>query len=259
MVTGRDGELTLACGTAWDGAMELDRRRVGCRHAAVPSGDREGVSRETMSLSPDQRATLSRYAALVRSSPHNLLSRRALAELEQRHIPESIGLARLIPPGAVRLLDVGSGGGLPGVVIAICRPDLDVVLLEATAKKAAFLTAAAAHLGLDLGVVNQRAEAAVRGPLAGTFDAVTARAVAPLERLIPLTVPFLTPQGLVFAVKGERWRAELETPGAAEALHRHRARVAATPDDDPQPRIDNRDATPRVVMLGRSSSVLPPD
>lgn len=193
---------------------------------------------------PENRAErLWRYIELVRESPHNLLSPRGLEELPTRHVPECLALARRLPAGPARLLDVGSGGGLPGIVVAIARPDLRVALLEATTKKADFLRAAAVELGLDIEVLNARAEDLV-GSLAGRYDLVTARAVAPLPRLLDWTMPFLRPGGRLYAVKGERWPAELEeaTPRLAELG----AEVVAVPrdlagEDDPW--------HPRVVII----------
>lgn len=207
-------------------------------------------------LSTGQRALLERFAGLVAASPHNLVSRRARGELWDRHIPECLALADLLPraqPTGRRtaLLDVGSGGGFPGLVLAIARPELAVTLVEATQKKAAFLTATAHELDLDVRVVNQRAEALVGGELAGSFELVTARALAPLERLIGWTVPFLTPSGLLYALKGERWEQELRA--AAGALRRAGAQVVATPEDVSPGRVGgNGEATPRVVIIGRT-------
>jgi 16S rRNA (guanine527-N7)-methyltransferase len=72
---------------------------------------------------PAQDAVLTRFAELVASSPHNLVSRRAREELRTRHIPECVALATLLPTGTRRLLDVGSGGGFPGLVIASSVPN----------------------------------------------------------------------------------------------------------------------------------------
>lgn len=205
----------------------------------------------TRALTAHQAARLTTFTERVRHSPHNLVSRRARDELEERHVPEAVALARLLPRGADRLLDVGSGGGLPGMVIAIVRPDLDVGLLEATQKKAAFLEETAADLGVDVTVHHGRAEVLGRGKLRGRFDLVTARAVAPLADLVPLTLPFLAPEGALYAVKGERWAEELAAAG--EALRRTGGAVLATPDDLPQPEDAASDPPPpRVVMIGRA-------
>ncbi|MGH3443337.1 MAG: 16S rRNA (guanine(527)-N(7))-methyltransferase RsmG [Nitriliruptorales bacterium] len=154
--------------------------------------------------------TLRRHLAAVRASPHNLVSSRALGELEDRHLGESVALAELLPPGPARLVDVGSGGGFPGFVIAVLRPDLDVTLVEATGKKARFLADTAVDLGVEVDVVHARIEEAARGPLADRFDLATARAVAPLARLVPWVLPSLKPGGRLFAVKGARWVEELD-------------------------------------------------
>jgi 16S rRNA (guanine527-N7)-methyltransferase len=199
---------------------------------------------------PAQDAVLTRFAELVAASPHNLVSKRAREELRTRHIPECVALASLLPTGTRRLLDVGSGGGFPGLVIAVVRPELDVHLLDSTAKKTTFLRDAADELALtNVTVHTGRAEELARGPLGGGFDVVTARAVAALDRLLAWTVPFLTPDGVLYAVKGERWREELER--ATDELRRTGARVLATPDDLPQLGDEGVEARPRVVMIGR--------
>jgi 16S rRNA (guanine527-N7)-methyltransferase len=208
------------------------------------------ASMTMLSQDPPTQAALERFAALVASSPHNLVSRRAREELITRHVPECAALAGLLPAGPARLLDVGSGGGFPGIVIALTRPELEVHLLDSTAKKTAFLTEAVQELGLtNVTVHTGRAEELVRGELRASFDLVTARAVAALDRLLVWTVPFLAPEGVLYAVKGERWREELEE--ATQALRRTGARVLATPDDLPQRDGARSDAWPRVVMIGR--------
>jgi len=170
------------------------------------------------------------YARALRESPHNLLSARGLEELESRHLPESVAFA-LALPAVDRLLDVGSGGGLPGLVIAIVRPELDVHLMEATGKKARFLSEVAVLLGCTAEVHHGRAEELAKPPLVGTFDIVTARAVAPLDRLASLCAPYLRPGGRLHAIKGERWVSELET--ARGALRTAGLEVVSTPADAP--------------------------
>lgn len=207
-----------------------------------------------MDLHPDPavRERLERFAALVRASEHNLVSRRARDELESRHIPECVRLAEVLPKGAQRVLDIGSGGGFPGMVLAIVRPELEVHLLDATAKKTGFLAGAAEQLGVRVTVHTGRAEELVRtDDLAGGFDVVTARAVAPLDRLVTWAVPFLRTGGLLYAVKGQRWAEELEA--AQVAIAKLGASVVATPDDVHNPGDDLADPQPRVVMLARVS------
>ena len=187
---------------------------------------------------------LERYAGALRASPHNLLSPKGLSELESRHFPESLVFAATLTPGT-RLLDVGSGGGLPGLVIAMTQPQIDVHLLEATGKKARFLEDVARELGLAVEVHHGRAEELARPPLADTFDVVTARAVAPLERLAPWCAPFLRPGGRLLAIKGEQWKAELE--GASTAIRAAGLQVVSTPNGQG----DEVTQGPLVVVLER--------
>jgi len=185
------------------------------------------------------------YADLVRQSPHNLLSRAALEELEVRHIPESVAFAATLPD-TPRILDLGSGGGLPGLVIAMMRPESIVELVEATGKKAQFLTETAAALDLSVVVHHARAEDLARGALAGAFKIVTARAVAPLVKLAPLAAPFLGQGGRLYAIKGERWREELDA--ASVVIQRLGLEVVSTPPEE------GGADTPRVVVIGRPAT-----
>jgi 16S rRNA (guanine527-N7)-methyltransferase len=177
------------------------------------------------------------------------VSRSARDELRSRHIPESVALARQLPLSerALRLLDVGSGGGLPGLVIAIVRSDLQVELLEARLKKVTFLRDAISELGLTVDVHHGRAEDLIASELGGAFDLVTARAVAPLDRLLPWTIPFLRPGGLLFAVKGARWAQELDD--AQESL----SRLGATVIETPMEPNDDTMTEPRILVVARSS------
>lgn len=198
---------------------------------------------DELGLSDEERAALEGFVALVRESPHNLMGPRALEELWSRHVPECVHLARLLPDIRT-VLDLGSGGGFPGVVIAIVRPDLEVTLLEATEKKARFLEQVVVELGLEAPVVNARAEE-VQG-LEGRFQAVTARAVADLATLAGWSVPLLAPDGVLYAVKGRTWEQDLED--ARETLDTLGCTVLATPD----PSVTDADTRPRVVMIAQS-------
>jgi 16S rRNA (guanine527-N7)-methyltransferase len=112
------------------------------------------------------------------------------------------------------VVDVGSGGGMPGIPLKIARPDLRVVLVEADRRKAAFLVHAAARLELDVEVVAERAETAGRGPLREAFDLAVCRALAPMPALAELCLPFVRVGGRLLAMKAQ---AE-EAAEAIEAL-----------------------------------------
>lgn len=216
-------------------SMAAARKSAGSR-VPPPAEQASGGSVPTV----EQQEQLEGLVAAIRSSPHNLVSPRAAAELESRHIPESLALARLLPDGP-DLVDIGSGGGLPGLVIAIARPDLAVTLVESTRKKATFLEATAEALGIGVRVVNERAET-----LEGDFALATARAVAPLDRLLPWVLPLLGPGGRLYAVKGPGWRDEVGE--ASGRFDRGEARLVATPDD-PRARDDDVDPPLRVVII----------
>lgn len=187
-------------------------------------------------------------AALLRASPHNLLSPRGLRELEERHFPESLAVAALLPAD-VRLLDVGSGGGLPGLVIALARPDIEVHLLEATRKKVDFLIDAVTQLRLSVTVHHGRAEELDRAPLRGSFDVVTARAVAPMDRLVPWCMPYLRPGGRLIAIKGARWAEEIAA--ASQVIASSGMRIVSVPESVVD-EVGDDGVTPRVVVLERA-------
>ncbi|MFO0723089.1 MAG: 16S rRNA (guanine(527)-N(7))-methyltransferase RsmG [Myxococcota bacterium] len=141
------------------------------------------------------------------------------AQAWEKHIFDALTLLPFLadlPPGS-RIVDVGSGGGVPGIPVAIARPDLEVWLVEATQKKVSFLSMVAEALGLSrVRAEAGRAEQLRGGPLAKSFDAVTARAVGRLAELIPLTAPFAKPGALLLLIKGQR--ADEELAEAARAL-----------------------------------------
>jgi 16S rRNA (guanine527-N7)-methyltransferase len=235
---------------ATGGTAQGDNAAAGAGGVACESAPSSIGPVTQLPVNATQQAALERFAQQVAASPHNLVSRRARGELMTRHVPESVALAALLPSGGARLLDVGSGGGFPGIVIAIVRPELDVHLLDSTAKKTAFLRQIAQELELvNVTVHTGRAEELARGELRHAFDVVTARAVAAMDRLLSWTVPFLAPEGVLYAVKGERWQEELDD--ASAALRHTGARVLATPDDLPQLGDLPPEVGPRVVMIGR--------
>lgn len=208
-----------------------------------------GMEERAVHTDPSMAEALRAFAGAVRDSPHNLVSRRARDELLTRHVPECVALAAALPRGPARVLDLGSGGGFPGMVVAITRPDLEVHLLDATAKKTAFLSEVAASLQVGVEVHTGRAEELARSALASSFDVVTARAVAGLEQLVTWSLPFLRPNGLLYAMKGERWAEEVDA--ATDVVRRTGASIVATPADVP---VDGREGlAPRVVIVARGS------
>jgi 16S rRNA (guanine527-N7)-methyltransferase len=128
-----------------------------------------------------------------------------LPRLWSRHVVNSALVAPLLRPG--RVGDVGSGAGLPGLVLAIARPDVHLVLIEPMERRVDWLTEEADALGLDnVEVVRARAEEAQLGE---PLDQVTARAVSALSKLLPLTAPLLRPGGEFIVMKGARVDEEI--------------------------------------------------
>jgi 16S rRNA (guanine527-N7)-methyltransferase len=161
-----------------------------------------------------------RYAELLAGPgvERGLIGPREVPRIWTRHLLNCVVLADHIPRHA-RVLDVGSGAGLPGIPVALARPDLTVTLLDSMLRRTTFLEEAVSLLGLPATVLRCRAEQA----LVGSADVVVARAVAPLPRLLSLTLPLLAPGGRLLALKGKSAAAEIaearavlkQWPGAA--------------------------------------------
>ncbi len=169
-------------------------------------------------------ATLDKLGAyldklLVANLSFNLTTVTELNEAWMRHLFDSLTLVPALAglaPGS-RVADVGSGGGLPGLPLAIALPQLSFTLLEATGKKAQFLESTANALGLgNVRVVQDRAETFGQGAGRAAFDAVTARAVSRMPVLLELSLPLLRVGGELVAIKGEQ--AEDEVAEAKRAL-----------------------------------------
>jgi len=160
-----------------------------------------GVSHETL-------ARLERYADLLKdwNSRHNLVSERSLDDFWRRHFWDSAQLVHFVPPGTRTLADLGSGAGFPGLVLAeLLRDRVSVTLNEATAKKCVFLVAAAEAMDLKVEVRNQRMEDTPAQP----FDLITARACAPLPKLLSYAHHFLGPNTVCLFLKGQNVGSEL--------------------------------------------------
>ena len=161
---------------------------------------------------------LRQLATLVGTSPHNLVARSERDTVYERHVLEGVALAETLEPSG-RWMDLGTGGGLPGLVLALVFPEVEWTLVDATAKKADAVRQFAAELSLqNVVVVQGRAEtlghdAAFRGQ----FDGVVARALAPMVTLVELARGFLRAGGDLVAVKGPGWPEEMTTANAALA------------------------------------------
>lgn len=164
-------------------------------------------------------ASAGRYADLLAGPgvERGLIGPREVPRLWDRHLLNSAVLAELVPD-RVGVLDAGSGAGLPGIPLALARPDLTVVLVEPLLRRVEFLRMVVEllDLGQRVEVVRSRAEDL---PAAVRADVVTARAVAPLDRLVGWCLPLVRPHGVLLAIKGSR--AQAEVTAAAVALRRH--------------------------------------
>ena len=173
------------------------------------------------SVSRETHARLEQFAALVRkwSPVINLVSKSDLADLETRHIADSLQLSRHIPQDGGLWADIGSGGGFPGLVIAIIAdersPDLEMHLIESDQRKAAFLRTAARELALRVTVHCERVEAL--DPLHA--DVISARALAPLDTLLGYAQRHLSENGTCAFLKGQAHHSEIETARANWHFH----------------------------------------
>ena len=164
------------------------------------------ASRLGLTLPPDRCMALIHYLELLQrwNTTYNLTSVREPQQMLSQHVADCLAvvgpLARQCGADACRLLDVGSGGGLPGAVIAIVCPGVSVTCVDTVGKKAAFVQ----QVAIELQLSNLRsAHARVENLRSGPFDVVTARAFATLSDLVRLTRNQLTPTGVWMAMKGK--------------------------------------------------------
>jgi len=153
---------------------------------------------------------LERFVALLaeENARQNLVSAPSLGEVWRRHIVDSAQLLRFVPRGtATRWLDLGTGAGFPGLVIAILRPDTNVIMVESRARRIEWLTRVCSELGLDQAEV---CGASVERLEARSVDVISARAFAPLERLLDLSARFSTASTTWLLPKGRSAQQELE-------------------------------------------------
>lgn len=210
-----------------------------------------GVSRETI-------ARLETYAALLNQwqKTINLVAPKSLADVWHRHFADSAQIYRLAPTGARTWLDLGSGAGFPGLVVAILaaehgagdtsspdlrsgppgrmgRRDLAVTLLESDSRKAAFLREVARQTGVTVDIVCARIESPATHDKVGRSDVVSARALAPLGRLLEWACPYFTNDSIGLFLKGREVEAEI---AAAEESFAFRFRLEPSLTD-PEGRV----------------------
>ncbi|GAA0563597.1 hypothetical protein GCM10010172_53700 [Paractinoplanes ferrugineus] len=216
---------------------------------ALPPSDFESVARQVFG---DRFPLAADFARLLVTDGvvRGLIGPREAPRIWERHLVNCAVVSEMIPNGA-SITDVGSGAGLPGIVLAVARPDLHITLVEPLARRTAFLTEAVDALGLEstITVVRGRAEEA-----AGNFraDIVTARAVAPLDRLAGWCLPLTEVGGRLLALKGA---------SAVDEVAEHQAVVAALGGGSPQVRLCGTgliDPPTTVVEIVKERDVVPP-
>lgn len=162
--------------------------------------EQQGVSRETFEC-------FERFVELIRKwSPKiNLISRASMDQIWQRHIVDSVQLSKATEGAPTTWGDLGSGGGLPGIVVAMLRPETLITLIESDLRKATFLRTCVQTLDLNARVISARIEDAV--PLAA--DIISARALAPLPKLLDYVDRHIAPDGVAILPKGKNFEQEL--------------------------------------------------
>lgn len=149
-----------------------------------------------------------------------LVGPREMPRLWSRHAVNAAAVLDFLPRSG-QILDIGSGAGLPGIIIAICRPELDVHLAEPMQRRCEWLSDVIDHLALDNVTLHQVRAEELRGK--GQADAITARAVANMSKLIRMTTKLIAPGGSLVALKGRR--APIEVDEAAKELKSHHLRA----------------------------------
>ena len=202
----------------------------------------------------DRLALAEAYARLLVTDGvvRGLIGPREAPRIWERHLINCGVMSEMIPIGA-SVADVGSGAGLPGIVLAVARPDLTITLVEPLARRTAFLSEAVTALGLDstVTVIRGRAEDLAGGPPVAA-DVVTARAVAPLDRLAGWCLPLAAVGGRLLALKGS---------SAADEVAEHRDVIARLGGSDPSVTLCGTgliDPPTTVVEIIREREVVAP-
>ena len=189
-------------------------------------------------LTDGQAELLVAFSLLLAAAPLNVTATHGAAAIVERHVIDALrGLEAVdrAPPGA--LADVGSGGGSPGLVLGIVRPERELHLIESVGRKAAFLRGVAAELGVEARVHAHRSELLAAGPLRDAVACVTARALAPPPVAIELCAPLVQPGGRLVL-----WSRT--PPGAAILAAAQALACSLVGSDGPQLVFEKRERTP---------------
>lgn len=159
----------------------------------------------------DRLGLAGRYAEILAGAgvERGLLGPREVDRIWDRHVMNSAAVAELLHSGD-RVVDIGTGAGLPGIPLAIARPDIRVTLVEPLLRRSDFLREVVHELELDVAVVRGRAEEPEVRKAVGAVDVVVSRAVASLDKLAKWSLPLLRDDGRMLALKGEQAPAEVE-------------------------------------------------
>lgn len=176
----------------------------------VKQGDVSEAPAAADALFGERLEKATRYTAVLAGAgvERGLIGPREVERLWERHVLNSVAISELLPGGA-SVADIGSGAGLPGIPLALARPDLKVTLIEPLLRRSEFLGEVADELELDLTVIRGRAEEPAVREQAGEMDAVVSRAVASLDKLTRWSIPLLRNDGRMLAMKGERAEDEI--------------------------------------------------
>ena len=191
------------------------------------------LARHQLELPDDQVAQLDRYCHLLWewNEKLNLTRHTDYEKFASRDVLDCVQLSRLLEPGE-EVLDVGSGGGVPGILLAIIRPDLQISLSESVAKKAQVLDTIVQELDLSTPIYHSRAEDVLED---FAFDALIARAVGPLWKMCTWFAPHWHCFGRLLAIKGPRWveeRREARQRGLLRNVNLRKAAVYPMPGTD---------------------------